>query len=273
MAVRVLARVIFGDASSYLQVVEPRLRCIDPYPTRICIHQSGLFRCAHTSQSNAKKAVQQQRDPDVLRPKAQSQYNALIDSAKNDHQHLTSHEQFSLAVDQYLKREKYRRGHVGFIRLALQRMDEFGLQNDLATYNKLLDVFPKDRFKPRRMLDALWPRSLPQMELALELLTKMEENGVNPSLQTYQIVKDVFGGMSFPLQKCIRLMYLFDKYENADPYRIKGELPTDPVELARLTLKRIAGSNGHIIEHKVAFYGMCLCIVYALCTNIHTGEF
>ena len=249
MAVRILARAIFGDASSHLHIVEPSLRSIHPYPTRI---QSGSFRCTHTSQSNSEKLLQHQQDSDVLRPKAQSQYNALIDSARNDHQHLTSRDQFSLAVDEYLKREKkYRKGHVGFIRLALQRMDEFGLQNDLATYNKILDVFPKDRFKPRRMLDALWPRSLPQMELALELLTKMEENGVNPSLKTYQIVKDVFGGMSFPHQKCIRLMYLFDKYENADPYRIKGELPTDPVELARLTLKRIAGSSGHIIEHKV----------------------
>ena len=249
MAVRVLATVIFGDASSHL--VEPRLRSIHQYPTRISINHAGSFLHTHTSLSNAKNSVEHQHDPDVLRPKAQSQFNALIDSAKNDHQHLTSRDQFSLAVDQYLKREKYRRGHVGFIHLALQRMDEFGLQNDLTTYNKLLDVFPKDRFKPRRMLDALWPRSLPQMELALELLTKMEENGVNPSLETYQIVKDVFGGMSFPIQKCIRLMYLFDKYENADPYRIKGELPTDPVELARLALKRIAGSNGQINEHKV----------------------
>ena len=185
----------------------------------------------------------------------QSQFNALIDSAKQDHKDLASREQFSFAVDSFLARERYRKGHVGFIRVALQRMDEFGLENDLSTYNKLLQVFPKGRFKPRRMIDALWPRSLPQMELALELLTKMEDNGVNPSLETYQSVKDVFGGMSFPLQKCIRMMYLFDKYENADPYRIKGELPTSPLELAKLTLKRIAGNDG-IIEHKV--YIMCV---------------
>ena len=136
-------------------------------------------------------------------------------------------------------------------------MDEFRLEKDLATYNKLLEVFPKGRFKPRRMLDALWPRSLPQMELALDLLTKMEDNGVNPSLETYRIIKDVFGGMSFPFQKCVRMMYLFDKYENADPYKIEGELPTNFLALARLTLKRIVGNDGQITEHMVS----CLYIV------------
>ena len=198
---------------------------------------------------HAKESPSQDHDPP--RPAVQSQFNALIDSARQDHKNLAGRDQFSLAVDSFIARERYLKGHVGFVRVALQRMDEFGLENDLATYNKLLQVFPKGRFKPRRMLDALWPRSLPQMELALELLTKMEDNGVNPSLETYQSIKDVFGGMSFPLQKCIRMMYLFDKYENADPYQIKGDLPSSHLELARLTLKRIAGSDGEIVEHKV----------------------
>ena len=263
MAVRVLAGVIFGRAS--VCPFESRLKILHQLSTGIVVHHLGSIRLTHTSlltsqrQSNAEQPMKDHDRDDTLRPKIQSQFNALIDSARHEHKHLGSRDQFSIAVNQFLAREKYRRGHVAFIRVALQRMDEFGLHKDLETYNKLLNVFPRGRFKPRRMLDAFWPRPLPQMELALDLLTKMEENGVNPSLETYQIVKDVFGRESFPFHKCVRLMFLFDKYENADPYQIKGEIPTDPVELARLSLKRIAGGDGNITEHQVRIklYGVC----------------
>ena len=262
MIARVVSSAVFGHGRPGLVAACPaflqfsaRLGGTNPVFNR---YSSRVPQPQESSQSN--KLVQSQRQRDgggSLRPKIKSQFNALIDAAKDEHKHLTSRDQFSLAIDKFLVREKYRKGHVAFIRLAMQRLDEFGLEKDLATYNKLLRVFPEGRFKPRRMLDALWPRSVPQMELALDLLTKMEDNGVNPSMETYHIVKEVFGGMSFPFQKCVRMMYLFDKYENADPYKIRGELPTNPVELARLTLKRIAGKDGQITEHMV-------CIVHVL---------
>ena len=262
MDARVLSSVVFGRGrtglfaacSAFLQL-SAGLGATNTAFNRYAHGSSRVPLPQESSQSN--KLVRHRDAGASLRPRIKSQFNALIDAVKNEHKHLTSRDQFSLAVDQFLVREKYRKGHVAFIRLALQRMDEFGLEKDLATYNKLLRVFPEGRFKPRRMLDALWPRSLPQMELALDLLTKMEDNGVNPSMETYHIVKEVFGGMSFPFQKCVRMMYLFDKYENADPYKIHGELPTNPVELARLTLKRIAGKDGQIIEHMVG------------CTHVH----
>ena len=267
MIARVLSSAVSGHG---------RVRAVAVYPAflqfsaELGAMNTGFNRCTHCSprvsqaqESPPTHEAVQQRDGGSLKPKLKSQFNTLIDAAKDEHKHLTSRDQFSLAVDQFLIREKYRKGHVAFIRLALQRLDEFGLEKDLATYNKLLEIFPKGRFKPKRMLDALWPRPLPQMELALDLLTKMEDNGVNPSLETYHIVKEVFGGMSFPFQKCVRMMYLFDKYENADPYKIQGELPTNPVELARLTLKRIAGKDGQITEHIVSY--MCTCCT---CTYI-----
>ena len=262
MVARVLSSVVFGRGRPGLYAA---CSAFLQFSAGLGATNTGFNRYAHGSSrvpqpqesSQSNKLVRHRDAGASLRPRIKSQFNALIDAVKNEHKHLTSRDQFSLAVDQFLVREKYRKGHVAFIRLALQRMDEFGLEKDLATYNKLLRVFPEGRFKPRRMLDALWPRSLPQMELALDLLTKMEDNGVNPSMETYHIVKEVFGGMSFPFQKCVRMMYLFDKYENADPYKIHGELPTNPVELARLTLKRIAGKDGQIIEHMVG------------CTHVH----
>ncbi len=180
----------------------------------------------------------------------QSPYNALIDSAKLKN-HLENREQFALVLKEFMSREKYRKGHVNFIKLAVQRMDEFKLEKDLLTYNRILDIFPKGRFVPKRMLDAFWPRSTPQLELALDLLTKMEEHGIRPDYNTYMLLVETFGKTSLPVDKCYRIAYWFDKYENADPYEIKGELPSDPVELSRLSLKRIAGKSGSLSEIKV----------------------
>ena len=180
----------------------------------------------------------------------QVNYDAVIDSAKLNAA-LESREQFALALKEFMSREKYRRGHANFIKLALQRMDEFNLERDLLTYNRILDVFPKGKFVAKRMLDALWPRPLPQTELALEILTKMEEYGIRPDYNTYMLLVEVFGKTSLPVQKCRRIAYWFDKYENADPFKIDGDLPSDSFTLSKLVLQRVAGKGGQITEIKV----------------------
>ena len=185
-----------------------------------------------------------------------SDHGALIDAAKS-HVHLPRREQFELALKQFMEREKYRRGHVAFIALALERMREFGLEKDLLTYNRLLDLFPKGRFVPRRMLDALWPRPLPQMELALDLLTRMEEEGVRPDYTTFSLLREVFGKTSFPVDKCLRLAYWFDRFEHSDPYWVEGGLPSNGLELARLALRRMVGREGKLEEHQVKCLVLC----------------
>ena len=166
--------------------------------------------------------------------------------------HVTNREQFSLALQQYLAREKYRRGHVSFITNAMNKMPEFGLERDLITYNRLLDILPKGRFYPKRLLDVLWPRPLPQTELALELLTRMEDNRVWPDQVTYSILLEVFGKHSLPVEKCERILYWFDLYKDADPYWIEGDLPEDQIDLSKLTLQRIVGKDGSVREHEVS---------------------
>lgn len=193
--------------------------------------------------------------PQVQRIIVSGGYNELIESAKQ-RSGLEKREQFALVLNEFLTREKYRKGHVPFIRLAMQRMEEFGLEKDLLTYNRVLDVFPKGRFAPIKMIDAFWPRPTPQLELCLEVLTKMEENGIRPSTETYNIVKAVFG-RSIALEKCIRIMYLFDKFRDIDPYEIRTPmLPTDPVALSRLALFRMAGNNARLME--VEESGVCI---------------
>ena len=178
-----------------------------------------------------------------------SSYNRLLDSVK-EKKGLTKREQFYLAIDKYLEKEKYRRNHVQFILAAARRMNEFGLNKDLEAYNKLIDVFPRGKFLPRRMIEAFWPISRPQMELCLEILTKMEENGVRPSQLTYNIVKAVFG-RTFPLSKCKMMMNLFDEYEDIDPYEIKTKVPKSPLERSRLCLLRMAGEESRLLHVQV----------------------
>ena len=177
-----------------------------------------------------------------------------MDSAKTESQ-LSNREQFNLVLNEFLSREKYRKGHMTFINMALERMEEFELQKDLVSYNKLLEIFPEGRFRPKRLLDAIWPRPLPQIELALELLTVMEDNYVWPDDTTHSILVKVFGKCSLPVEKCERMVYWYERYKDADPYWISGEVPTDPAELSRIALQRIVDDGGNIIEHKVQIYG------------------
>ena len=189
-------------------------------------------------------------DGDTRHSLVQSPYGALLDNARKSRQG-EPRERFAVALLNYMEQEKFRRGHVKFITFALQQMDEFGLEKDLLTYNRLIDIFPRNRFKPMNMFDAFWPKPLPQIEIALEILQKMEDNGVRPDYTTYDLLKEIFGRVSFPVQKCVRIAYWFDKFENVDPYWIEGELPGDPFEVSKLALLRIAGSDGTITDLKV----------------------
>ncbi len=178
-----------------------------------------------------------------------SSYNKLIDSVK-ERPGLTNREQFYLAIQKYLEREKYRRNHVQFMIAAARRMDEFGLNKDLEAYNRLIEVFPRGKFLPRRMLEAFWPPARPQNELCLEILTKMEENGVRPNQLTHNIIKAIFG-KTFPLEKCQSMMYLFDKYEDIDPYEIRTKVPKNPIERSRLCLLRMGGEEARLLHVQV----------------------
>ena len=220
----------------------PQIRHVTPIFT-----SSGLVKNEGPLQSGSPRTL------------AESPYNALINVARG-HDHLAQRERFSLALKEFIKREKFLRGHVDFITLALHRMDEFGLQQDLLSYNRLLDIIPKGRYKPKNLLDSVWPRPLPQIDLALRLLTKMEEHGVRPDFTTYDLLCEVFGKTSLPVDKCVRLAYWLDKYENADPYYIKGALPEAQIELSRLTLQRVCGKGGVLTEVKVRawFIGVCV---------------
>lgn len=235
--------------------LQTKLMCLRPYVySGLPILKSRTVPVRYKSKVNEQKEITElfpQNDEYKNAPLHPSKFSST-DDLTSEQSLLAKHEQFTLAVNEFKKREKYRKGHVEFVKLAVKRMEEYQLQKDINIYNQIISIFPKGRFAPKRMLDSLWPRSLPQLELSLDILTKMEENGIRPNQETFNLLNKIFGKMSLPVQKCIRIAHLFDKYEYADPYKIYGEIPTDPVELSKLILYRMTHGHGSIKVHKVS---------------------
>lgn len=148
-------------------------------------------------------------------------------------------EGFINVIHDFILRDRLLRGHLSFIYTALEYIDAFGLEKDLNVYNELLEVLPKYKIVNRTLFDALWPKPYPQIDAGLDLLTKMEDNGVRPDDLTYTILLEVFGRASLPVQKAQRMAYWFDKYWNANPYLLSEEDLKDRFKLCEMALKRM----------------------------------
>ncbi|XP_052001682.1 evolutionarily conserved signaling intermediate in Toll pathway, mitochondrial-like [Xyrauchen texanus] len=147
---------------------------------------------------------------------------------------------FNRVVDVFNKKDIRRRGHVEFIYAALKKMAEFGVERDITVYNKLLDVFPKEVFVPRNFIQRMFNHYPRQQECGVQLLEQMESHGIMPNVETKVLLAQIFGEKSHPMRKYQRIMYWFPKFKHANPYPIPHVLPSDPVDLARFSLTRIA---------------------------------
>lgn len=77
------------------------------------------------------------------------------------------------------KMEKYRSGHVEFINTALKHLDEFGVNEDLETYKKLIQVLPAGKFVPQNYLQSEYMHYPKHQQCIIDVLQKMEDNGNN----------------------------------------------------------------------------------------------
>lgn len=85
---------------------------------------------------------------------------------------------FKTACNIYLDKEGlYRRGHVEFIYAARDKLKEYNLNYDLNAYKALMNVFPKERLKPRSKIEAEFRRYPKQQDCAIEVLDTMGKNG------------------------------------------------------------------------------------------------
>ncbi|XP_070597738.1 evolutionarily conserved signaling intermediate in Toll pathway, mitochondrial isoform X2 [Erythrolamprus reginae] len=198
--------------------------------------------------STSNSAVKKHEKPD------EESTNQSLVKIKDIFDTIPEHEKtsatFQEAVDIFCKRDIRRTGHVEFIYAALKKMPEFGVEKDVNVYNKILDVFPKKVFIPQNIFQKMFKFYPRQQDCALMLLEQMEHNGVLPNQETRFLLLEIFGNKSYPLRKYQRLLYWFPKFKHINPYPVPTPLPEDPIELAKLSLDRIAAD----LNSKITVY-------------------
>nr|XP_008251814.1 evolutionarily conserved signaling intermediate in Toll pathway, mitochondrial isoform X1 [Oryctolagus cuniculus]XP_008251815.1 evolutionarily conserved signaling intermediate in Toll pathway, mitochondrial isoform X1 [Oryctolagus cuniculus] len=161
---------------------------------------------------------------------------------------------FVRAVQCFGQQDVRRRGHVDFIYLALRKMREFGVQRDLAVYNLLLDVFPKEVFRPRNVFQRMFVHYPRQQECGVAVLEQMEQHGVMPDTQTEFLLTQIFGRRSYPMLKLVRMKLWLTRFKNVNPFPVPLHLPPDPVDLAKLGLRHMEPD----LSARVTVYQMSL---------------
>lgn len=129
---------------------------------------------------------------------------------------------------------------VQFLYAALKYMDEFGVDKDLESYKKLLDVFPKGKMLPSNNIQAEFLHYPKEQKCAVYILDKMEDKGVIPDAEMEKMLLNTFGKESLPIHKYWRMMYWLPKFKNISPWPMPRPLPTDPLELAKLAIWKIS---------------------------------
>ena len=157
---------------------------------------------------------------------------------------------FRDAIETFKKRDVKRVKVMDFVSTAVTYMEQFGVSKNVDSYNRLLDVFPKGRYHNRTVFDTLWTRYRPQIDCAVQVLTKLEENRIRPNVHTYDIVHEVFGNDSIPLNKLRRIVFWFDKFDEMYPDPLPKELPEDKQELFEIAIDRI--SDGKMLVSRIA---------------------
>lgn len=198
--------------------------------------QRGLHcsSAAHTSSDSS--LVPRHPEPSGQPPQAPAPHEELFGPAAEGARDKAG---FVRAVQSFSQRSVHKRGHVDFIYLALRKMPQFGVERDLAVYNLLLDVFPKEVFRPRNIFQRMFLHYPRQQECGLAVLEQMENHGVMPNKETEFLLLQIFGRRSYPMLKLVRMKLWFSRFRHANPFPVPAELPQDPVELARLGLRHM----------------------------------
>ncbi|KAG1959391.1 evolutionarily conserved signaling intermediate in Toll pathway, mitochondrial [Pimephales promelas] len=198
------------------------------------LHRSAVCSTSRPNQPEFEKAVEHSTHH---KEKTLITHDDLFERATTDSKTKAD---FNRVVDVFNKADIRRRGHVEFIYAALKKMPEFGVERDIAVYNRLLDVFPKEVFVPQNFIQRMFNHYPRQQECGVQLLEQMENYGIIPNVETKVLLAQIFGEKSHPMRKYQRMMYWFPRFKNVNPFPVPHVLPSDPVELARFSLARIA---------------------------------
>lgn len=232
----------FKTSSPYAALLQPPAPCLQNGQELRWLHcGSAVYKDKPNSADLRELFEKETKDKSLVT------HNDLFEHAAKDAQTKAN---FNRVVDVFNKKDIRRRGHVEFIYAALKKMPEFGVERDIAVYNKLLDVFPKEIFVPRNFIQRMFNHYPRQQECGVQLLEQMETYGIMPNVETKILLVQIFGEKSHPMRKYQRIMYWFPKFKHANPFPVPYELPQDPIDLARFSLTRIAND----LDAKITVY-------------------
>ncbi|XP_053983628.1 evolutionarily conserved signaling intermediate in Toll pathway, mitochondrial isoform X1 [Hylaeus volcanicus] len=149
-------------------------------------------------------------------------------------------ETFLDVIRLYVKDRSLQRGQADFIKYALRYMKEFGVHKDLEVYKALLDVFPKGVHIPTNIYQIMVYHYPKQQDVALLLLRQMEENNVMPDYELQEMILNIFGERSYPIQKLYRMAYWMPKFSRLNPWPLPEPTPKDPQVLAKYAIAKIS---------------------------------
>ncbi|XP_004632870.1 evolutionarily conserved signaling intermediate in Toll pathway, mitochondrial [Octodon degus] len=194
------------------------------------------FHCSTTPLASMKSLVPRPREPGKKPGKVPVPHEELFQPTPGGTRDKAS---FALAVQSFAQHSVRKRGHVDFIYLALRKMPAYGVERDLASYNLLLDIFPKEVFRPRNIFQRIFIHYPRQQECGVAVLEQMENHGVMPNKETEFLLLQIFGRGSHPMLKYVRMRLWLTRFQNINPFPVPRELPQDAVELATLGLRHM----------------------------------
>jgi len=150
---------------------------------------------------------------------------------------------FEDAIDIFTHKDTKRRGDVEFIHGALRNMEKFGVHKDLASYKKVLNVFPKGKYVAENRLQADFFHYPKHQDCANKIMVYMRKWNVMPDEEFGDMILNAFGRHSQPFKKYCRMMYWMSKFKNISPWLLPHELPEDALELAKLGIKQITSGD------------------------------
>ncbi|KAH9504110.1 hypothetical protein Btru_067736, partial [Bulinus truncatus] len=219
------------DGSRSLQSInnEPTLSFVDK-PKQVELLKQDVDSCLpnHDPQRITSESQKQEF-------KARSLFEKIINEKGTDKA------TFLYAVNTFISQEAlYRRGAVEFIYSALNEMKRFGVNRDLTSYKALLQVFPEGKMIPRNVWQVEFMHYPRQQQCGIDLLEQMEVNGIIPDDEFRVILNNRFGSYAHITKKLRRMMYWMPKFKNINPYPVPYVMPSDPIQIALLMLKRMS---------------------------------
>lgn len=132
------------------------------------------LHCSSATHKSDSSLVPRPPEPLQRPARALAPHEELFRQAPDGAQDKAS---FVQAVKNFGQHNVHKRGHVDFIYLALRKMQEYGVEQDLAVYNLLLDIFPKEVFRPRSIFQKIFIHYPRQQECGIAILEQMENHG------------------------------------------------------------------------------------------------